>query len=109
MIRFLRDTSAFSPWLLLVVGLILGTFIGANATDTTPKYDNAPSAIIDGPDAKAACGGGDLIASGPEIASAHVVVLAADGLVKRIPLDRARSYQPDDIWVIGVCRKDVRP
>lgn len=115
-IKVLRDLAVFGPIALFSVASVVGTVVGANPVDVKAidgnEPVNAPSFETHEAAAQVVCGG-PVLESGNDIVAGHVIVVPLNGKVVRMDTTeawgRVRSdTTADDVWVIGVCKKDVQ-
>ena len=115
-IKVLRDLAVLGPIALFSVASVVGTVAAANPTDVKTldanRPQNAPSFETHEAAAQVVCGG-PVLESGNDIVAGHVIVVPLNGKVTRMDTTeawgRVRSKTTvDDVWVIGVCRKDVQ-
>lgn len=118
-LRFLRYEGRLGSFLLnLLFGVACATvsFAAANQVDIETidgnEPANAPSFETHEAAAQMVCGG-PVLESGNDIVAGHVIVVPLDGKVVRMDTTEAWSRvrsktTADDVWVIGVCRKDVQ-
>lgn len=99
-----------------ILGLSLGPLF-APADETTkplnaPSYDSAPHRLAASQLCKVETGKPGLVQANSEVVAAHVIVVRQDGVMQRMDTseawDRTESKsEADNIWVVGVCKKDV--
>lgn len=114
-LKVIRDLAVLGPIALFALASVIGTVAAANPTDTKAidgnEPANAPSFETHEAAAQAICGG-PALESGNDIVAGHVIVVPLNGKVTRMDTTeawgRVRSdTSADDVWVIGVCKKDV--
>ena len=115
-IKVMRDLAPIGPIALFALASVVGTVVGANPVDVKAidgnEPANAPSFETHEAAAQMVCGG-PVLESGPDIVAGHVIVVPLNGRVVRMDTTEAWSRvrsktTADDVWVIGVCRKDVQ-
>lgn len=115
-IKVMRDLAPIGPIALFALASVVGTIVGANPVDVKAidgnEPANAPSFETHEAAAQAVCGG-PVLESGNDIVAGHVIVVPLNGKVTRMDTTEAWSRvrsktTADDVWVIGVCRKDVQ-
>jgi hypothetical protein len=114
-IKVMRDLAPIGPIALFALASVVGTVVAANPVDVKAidanRPANAPSFETHEAAAQMVCGG-PVLESGNDIVAGHVIVVPLNGKVTRMDTTeawgRVRSKTTaDDVWVIGVCRKDV--
>lgn len=117
-LKFLRHEKRLGGFLLnLLFGTAcaVATIAAANPVDVKAidgnEPANAPSFATHEAAAEMVCGG-PVLESGNDIVAGHVIVVPLNGKVTRMDTTeawgRVRSdTTADDVWVIGVCKKDV--
>ena len=114
-LRHERRLARFLMTLLFAAACAIGTIAAAHQVDAKTLDanlpQNAPSFDTHEAAAQMVCGG-PVIRSGNDVVAGHVIVVTLNGKVTRMDTTeawgRVRSdTTADDVWVIGVCRKDV--